>query len=267
MILEGETCVIAGLEDLKEVLSITKNFEGIPKFKVDFFNDIFYPCFAKKTVADFNHKADDDKSRKEEDIIAVTTRQLCDYYKEINKKPISTDNLKHIYLNELINEGIIDYTESKINAKQYIYYPLVSTNSLSSISIKDSIDMDSQHTPIIYEKIIINITETWLFCEIMKLIRYRLNLTNFQLTDYLNDKQEFQLWENNHHTEDEGEGKDRGEQYQEARSLTVGGFTEKYLTEKRKFPIDNNRSNILLDFAIKSPFLSILTKIDNKDME
>ena len=28
------------------------------------------------------------KSKKEEEIIAVTTRELCDYFKEINKKPI-----------------------------------------------------------------------------------------------------------------------------------------------------------------------------------
>ena len=49
MVLEGETCVIADLEDLKEVLSITQNFDGIPKFKIEFFNDIFYPCFAQKT--------------------------------------------------------------------------------------------------------------------------------------------------------------------------------------------------------------------------
>ena len=201
LVLEGETCVIADLEDLKEVLSITQNFDGIPKFKIEFFNDIFYPCFAQKTERDSNNKAEDDKNRKEEEIIAVTTRQLCDYYKEIKGKPISTDNLKHIYLNELINEGIIDYTESKINSKQYIYYPLV-TDLLSTISIMDPIDVDSQQTPIIYEKIIKNITETWIFCEIMKLIRYRLDLTNFQLTEYLNDRQEFQLLDNNPNREE-----------------------------------------------------------------
>ena len=193
--------------------------------------------------------------------IAVTTRQLCEYYKDIKKKPISSDNLKQIYLNELINNGIIDYTASKIHAKQYIYYPLV-TDLLSTISIMDPIDMDSQQTPLIYEKIIKNITEQWIFCEIMKLIRYRLDLTNFQLIDYLNDRQEFQLLDNNHHREGEGE-----EQYQGVKSITVGEFIEEYAAEKSKSPIDNNRSNILFDFAKRSPFLSILAKIDNKDMK
>ena len=96
----------------------------------------------------------------------------------------------------------------------------------------------------------------------MKLIRYRLDLTNFQLTDYLNNRQEFQILDNNHHREGEGE-----EQYQETRSITVGEFTEKYTLEKSKSPIDNKRSNTLLDFAKRSPFLSILAKIDNKDMK
>jgi hypothetical protein len=214
--------------------------------------------FAQKT--EVGKSAD---HKKEEEILAVTTRQLCDYYKEIKGKPIQTDNLKHVYLNELINEGIIDYTESKINAKQYIYYPLV-TDSLSTISIMDPIDVDSQQTPIIYEKIIKNINKTWIFCEIMKLIRYRLDLTNFQLTDYLNERQKFQLFDNNHQ-EEEGE---REEQYQEIRrSLTVGEFIEKYTVEKSKSSINNKRSNILLDFAKRSPFLSILAKIDNKDIK
>ena len=139
---------------------------------------------------------------------------------------------KHIYLNELINEGIIDYTESKINAKQYIYYPLVSTNSLSTVSIIDPIDMDSKQTPLIYQKIITNITEIWIFCEIMKLIRCRLDLTNFQLTDYLNNKEEFQLLDIHR------EGREQ-QQNGEVRSLTIGEFTGRYIAEKSLSPIDN----------------------------
>ena len=182
------------MDDLKEVLSITQNFDGIPKFKADFFNEIFYPCYKEKIEPDSN--AD---GKKTEEIIAVTTRELCDYFKVIRKKPISTDNLKHTYLNQLINEGIIDYTESKINARQNIYYPLV-TDSLSIESIMSPIDKDSQHSLTIYEKVIKNITETWIFCEIMRLIRCRLDLTDFQLTEYVNNEEEFQLLDSNQQT-------------------------------------------------------------------
>jgi hypothetical protein len=133
------------------------------------------------------------------------------------------------------------------------------------ISITDPIDVDSQQTSIIYEKIITNITESWIFCEIMKLIRYRLDSTNFELINYLYDRQQFQLLNNNHNLEEVGDGQ---EQYQEGEkgNLTIGEFIEKYAAEKSKSTIDNNRSNILLDFAKRSPFLSILAKIDNKDV-
>lgn len=119
LVLEDETCVIADLEDLKEVLSITHNFDGIPKFKADFFNEIFYPCYKQKIEPDSSNDG-----KRKEDIIAITTRQLCDFFKEIRKKPISTDNLKKVYLNELINNAIIDYTDSKIHGRQNIFYPL-----------------------------------------------------------------------------------------------------------------------------------------------
>ena len=91
----------------------------------------------------------------------------------------------------------------------------------------------------------------------MKLIRYRLDLTNFQLTEYLNDRQNFQLLDSSREEYQQGE---------QVRIMTVGEFTEKYTAEKCKSSIDNKRSNILHDFAKRSPFLSILAKIDNKDV-
>ena len=48
IILENETSVIADLDDLKEVLSITQNFDGIPKHKKDFFDNVFIPCYKAK---------------------------------------------------------------------------------------------------------------------------------------------------------------------------------------------------------------------------
>lgn len=181
LMMEGENSVIANLNDLKEVLSIIQNFDGLPKFKAEFFNDIFLPFYNAKTEPDSNNK--DDKNKKEEEIIAVTTRELCDYFREIKKKPISTDNLKHTYLNQLINEGIIDYSTSKINTRQNIYYPL-DTESLSIESIMTPIGNDSQYSSTMYEKIIKNINETWIFCEIMKLIRCRLEKGDIALIGY-----------------------------------------------------------------------------------
>jgi hypothetical protein len=172
--MEGENSIIADLRDLKEVLSITQNFDGLPRFKAEFFNDIFCPLFKSKREPDSNKDG-----TKKEDIIAVRTKQLCEDFKEKKGRPISTDNLKQTYLNQLINEGIIDYTQSKINGRENIYYPIV-TDSLSLLSNISSIDKDSQQESPIYEKITTNITEGWIFHEIIHLIRRRLRLGDIE---------------------------------------------------------------------------------------
>src|SRR6476660_1555308 len=74
VIIENDTFVIAELKDLKEVLSITQNFE-IPIHIKEFFEKILYPCYKEKKKPDFNA----DGSKKEE-IKAVTTKQLCEFY-------------------------------------------------------------------------------------------------------------------------------------------------------------------------------------------
>jgi hypothetical protein len=140
--MEGEKSIIANLQDLKEVLIITQNFNGLPKFKAEFFNDTFLPCYETKTEGDVKYNDKGDIIR-EEDRIAVTTKELCEYFRLVRDKPISSDNLKHTYLNQLINEGIIDYLPSKIDTRQNIYFPL-DTNKISITSIIDSIDILSQ---------------------------------------------------------------------------------------------------------------------------
>ncbi len=54
LVLENEISVIAELDDLKEVLNITQNFDGIPKQKKDFFDTVFVPCYKEKKEPDSN---------------------------------------------------------------------------------------------------------------------------------------------------------------------------------------------------------------------
>ena len=209
MILGNETSIIADLQDLKEVLSITQNFEGIPKYKIDYFDNIFSPLYKSKTEPDSNT----DNTKKEERE-AVTVRQLCIFYKEKTGKSINTDNMKKTYLNELINNGLIDYESSKIDSRQYIYYPVVESpknppsvtfnnnhiDNISPLSNLNQFDNFSQSHVIIYKKIINYINETWIFSEIIKLLRYRIDFTNIKgpLADYLNNHEDFQFLDNNH---------------------------------------------------------------------
>ena len=54
--MEGESSIIANLEDLMEVLLITQNFDGLPKFKVEFFNKVFLSMFQYKDKTRFKEK-------------------------------------------------------------------------------------------------------------------------------------------------------------------------------------------------------------------
>jgi hypothetical protein len=308
---EEETSVIADLDDLKEVLSITQNFEGIPKYKIEFFNNVFYPGYKAKNDTPDSSKDD----TKQEDRVAVTARQLCDAFKKVKGKSITTDNLKKTYLDELMSNGLIDYDKSNIDAKQYIYYPIVDPLSsvieisekdeslLSLLSNSDQFDKVSQYSSTIYEKIIKNVSETWLFSELMGLLQYRTVMNSIQgpLADFLNNNEEFKILDNNYQeiasstttttsnttktilTIDDdvikAETNENGECcwcndlnndkiiYNNARSkrLTFRQFTKKYLAYS-SYRFDNKTSPNIAHFGKISPIKSNLAKFDNNDM-
>ena len=302
LVLGKETSVIADLEDLQEVLSITQNFEGIPKYKIEFFNNVFYTCYKTKNGIPDSSK----DGTKKEDRDAVTARQLCEEFKRVKDKSITTDNLKKTYLDELMSNGLIDYDKSNIDAKQYIYYPIVDPllsaivvkeeSSLSLLSKSDPFDKVSSYSSTTYEKIIKNVNETWLFSELMGLLRYRIDVDNIKgpLADYLNNHEEFQLLDNNNHCSN-SVGKEEEEKsivskdskqkicstsqkeiVEECHSnninnntnasrVTIRQFTKKYI-EIPKTQFDIKQSSNEVHFGNISQNKSNLEKFDNKDM-
>jgi hypothetical protein len=64
-------------EDLHEALHITQNLSWIPPYKLKIFKEIFLELYSTKKAPD---KSKD--SMQEEVINAVTSRELCDYYKD-----------------------------------------------------------------------------------------------------------------------------------------------------------------------------------------
>jgi len=87
-----ETQRIATLQDLNEALHITHNMSGTATYKVKFFRTTFVPSLNEKTGPDRSKDGS-----KEENIIAVTTRNLCDYYKKVNGKTITTEEKMSIF--------------------------------------------------------------------------------------------------------------------------------------------------------------------------
>jgi hypothetical protein len=124
----------------------------------------------------------------------------------------------------LIKEGLVDYLHSKIDARQNIYYPLV-TEKIPIISITNPIDNLSQENLPIYEKITTEISKDWIFSEINGLIRYRLDQdTNEEFEDYVKNPEKFQILDNNKILEENDE-----EEINNSPVLSIDEFIDKYL--------------------------------------
>ena len=117
---QKEKLVIATLDDLAEVLHITQNVSGMPTHKMQFFKETFVPLFKSKETLDLS-----DDENKAEKRIAVTTRQLADYYKKETGKVLTTESVRKIYLEELENNGHIDKQDSELDKRIKIYWPIV----------------------------------------------------------------------------------------------------------------------------------------------
>ncbi|HSF51926.1 MAG TPA: hypothetical protein VLA74_14285 [Nitrososphaeraceae archaeon] len=225
--------------------------------------------------------------------------------------------MKKTYLDELMSNGLIDYDKSNIDAKQYIYYPIVELfastvtsaivggneeqeKSLSLLSNSDQFDKVSQHSSTIYEKIIKNVTEIWLFSEYMRLLHYRIDTNSIQgpLADFLNNHDEFKIidknnndsyqnignkfleetdYSNSHKDIEEDPSTDKNQcccdelDYRKNDSsgsigrLTIRQFIKQY-TDISSFGFDNKCGSNIASFGKISPIKSNLAKFDNKDI-
>lgn len=178
---------------MHEVLHITQNLSGIPTYKLKFFRETFLPLFNTKTCPD---KSAD--GQEEEKIIAITSRQLCNYYKENSGKSMSTNSLKETYLNEFINNGLIDEEDSILDKRQKIYYPVVDSLyeddkndfklKIKKLSNSDRMDNILQHSKLFLPKNCRDIQENWLELEIFDLIKCPVQLHKFELYDKNNER-------------------------------------------------------------------------------
>ena len=182
----NETLAITNLEDLDEVIHITQNTTGIHAYKLTFYREIILPLYGNKVQPD----SDGDKQEK---VIGVTTRELCDSYFDKRGRPITSNNMKQTYLIELLNNGFIDEANSVLDKRQKIYYPIVGTffdesqnsNEIIHQEIKDPViseRMDNilQHPKLMMPRNCRIIPNNWLEMEILGLIRYPAKLDRFE---------------------------------------------------------------------------------------
>jgi hypothetical protein len=186
LILGSETQIIAALEDLSQVLYITQNISGMPSYKLKYFKDYFVPLVESK-------KKPDEKAELKENIIGVTSKELCEYYKGQTGKSITADAMKKTYLNELLNNGYIDEEDSIIDKRQKIYHHIVDIptsdpEKTSNYTNSTQFDNSMQHSKLILSKNFTNIPENWLKLEILDLIKYRIDPPRFLILDENNNE-------------------------------------------------------------------------------
>jgi hypothetical protein len=158
----------------------------MPSYKLKFFKDHFVPFVESK-------KKPDEKGELKENIIGVTTKELCEYYRVQTGKSITTDAMKKTYLNELLNNGYIDEEDSLIDKRQKIYRHIVDIpasdhEKISNYRNSDQFDNFMQHSKLILPKNFINVPENWLKLVILDLIKYRIEPPRFLILDENNNE-------------------------------------------------------------------------------
>ena len=228
----------------------------------------------------------DSKDEKVEKIIAVTTKELCDYYRAKTGIGISTDNLKKQYLNELLSNDIIGELLSEIDKRQHIYYPLVENGNpeapnevkMSKLSNSHQFDNFLQQPYIQLPKNCKDIPENWLIFEILGIANCRIGLAGVGgcLADFLNQTGDLKFYDMNDINNNKSNRNDVNDN--RSKRLTVKEFISRYesnlsIRHILKGDLYNFHSKIfgnMIGFCIlsynKPKILSNESKFDNFDI-
>lgn len=116
---------IALFEDLAEAMKLMEYSNGLRPYVIEWYNEVFLLTYLAKN--DVDRKKMSNGEEREEDRIAVTSRELAEATKQLKQKSCTVKQIYETFLAPLHNEGYIDYEKSQIDNRQYIYYPVLGT--------------------------------------------------------------------------------------------------------------------------------------------
>jgi hypothetical protein len=168
-----QTIPFALFEDLKEAVFLMEYASGVRPYQLEWYNDIFLEMFNKKTVPDSREK---DNKLMTEKRIGVTTEQLIEKTAEVNNRHYTTKQILDTYIYPLINQGYIDKTQSELDKRSNIYYPVIATKSKNiKLFENDSSNNLSQQNKLIVEDPTIYPSKEYLISKIQEVLRYSKN--------------------------------------------------------------------------------------------
>jgi hypothetical protein len=118
-----QTIPFALFEDMSEALSLMEYSDGVRPYVLEWYYNVFLEAFDSKKEPDF--KVNSRNETITERRIALTTEQLVDATFEKRKKKCSSKQLLENFVNPLVNQGYIDKSESELDKRANIYYPVL----------------------------------------------------------------------------------------------------------------------------------------------
>jgi hypothetical protein len=201
----NESLTIADIDsDLHELLYITRNTSGIPSFKLRLYKEIVIELFRQKAEQNKDEAESTDITHMATTV--VTTRELCNYYNKKTGKSISTNNMKKTYLDEFINNGLINEQDSDVDKRQKEYNLVADLPSSAESSTAFDIDSENYISKIKklrnmgrvdnilqYSKIVLPssykyIPENWLELAFIDLLKCPLQINKFELYNKNNER-------------------------------------------------------------------------------
>jgi hypothetical protein len=101
--------------------------DGVKPYVLEWYYEVFLEAFNQKDKADSKTVVNSKGGEVEvtERIIALTTEDLVKKTRQVYNHVYTKHQIRDTYIYPLINQGYIDETDSEIDKRQRIYYPLV----------------------------------------------------------------------------------------------------------------------------------------------
>jgi hypothetical protein len=165
-----QTIPIATFADLQNTISLMEYSDGVRPYILEWYYDVFLKAFTEKENPDskINSKGDELK----EDRIALTSQDIIKKHKEVHNETLASKQLLESYLYPLLNQGYIDKSDSVIDGRAKIYYPIIITRKYINLFENEKSNNFSQEN----EKIVINFTifpsKQYIISKIEPILRY-----------------------------------------------------------------------------------------------
>ncbi len=117
----------ATFEDLRESVSFIESADGLRSYVRDWYHDVFLDAYNAKTEPDSKTDSKGQLCLKEK-MVALTTEQLAEATYQKQSKKFSTKQILESFIYPLLNQGYIDNTNSDLDKRGKIYYPVISSS-------------------------------------------------------------------------------------------------------------------------------------------